>query len=339
MADENENLLGTAQKDGEGAPPEDAALETEVEVKADDEGGEPAEPQDDGTEKEAREMGWVPFAEWRGPKAAWKPAEEFARRGREFLPIVQARARKAEERLREMERTFEDRFEAQQRDFDERMAKLTRANAATTRAALQRQASTLWKNFEEQKARAVESGDTEAYNSLRERQIATMEEYSKAEEDIDAFEQQPAAEQQKKPASDGLTPYERKAVEAWVGQNPWFNRDRVLTVNAQMISAELRAEVPGLSPEENLTRTAEILKEKFPEKFGIKPRVNGTAAAPRHVQSVEGGGRQPGGGSKPKGFTDLPPEAKQSFKELVQHGIYADDPSGRSKYANAYWEA
>ena len=55
------------------------------------------------TEARAREMGWKPLAEYRGPPGRWQPAADFIARGENILPIVRDQNRRLTERMGKLE--------------------------------------------------------------------------------------------------------------------------------------------------------------------------------------------------------------------------------------------
>src|SRR5271166_5657668 len=69
-------------------------------------------PADDGAnadaavEARAREMGWKPLAEYRGPPGKWQPAADFISRGENILPIVRQQNRALTEKVGRMEGEF-----------------------------------------------------------------------------------------------------------------------------------------------------------------------------------------------------------------------------------------
>src|SRR5580704_10846902 len=64
---------------------------------SEDSGGDPA------VEARAREMGWKPLAEYRGPPGRWQPAADFITRGENILPIVRDQNRRMTERIGKLE--------------------------------------------------------------------------------------------------------------------------------------------------------------------------------------------------------------------------------------------
>lgn len=92
----------------------------------------------------------------------------------------------------------------------------------------------------------------------------------------------------------------------WMARNAWYAEDEDLATVALGYSNRIRS--PELSLEENLKRTEEYIKKKFPEKFGstTKPAANAHAA-------VDGGGHAPGG-LKSDPLAKLPAEARAQAK-------------------------
>ena len=143
----------------------------------------------------------------------------------------------------------------------------------------------------------------------------------------------------------------RPEVQAWVQENSWFNSDPVLTAFATKEHGRLLRTTPGLSIEENLRRTLDATRQKFPEEFGL-PASNGHAPpAQAHAPAVEGGGRQAqASASRPKGWNDLPPEAKKAGSSNIEqdslflppnvafeNATEADIKKARDAYARDYW--
>src|SRR5580698_1009152 len=64
---------------------------------------EDAEAPDATVESRAREMGWKPLAEYRGPPGKWQPAKDFIERGENILPIVRQQNRVLTERVVRLE--------------------------------------------------------------------------------------------------------------------------------------------------------------------------------------------------------------------------------------------
>lgn len=308
------------------APPEVQEAPEADEVEVDDAGDDDGEPQaaapapkpvDASVEREARDMGWVPQEEWRGNPDAWRPADEFVKRGQEVLPIVRSNLERERRKVSDLEKRIQD----VQNTYEERFRRME----AMSNRALELQKQKFWQEMEDRKAQAVSEGDTEAYERFKKAQMDGLDDF-----DI------PEPEPQKKPAEAPEVPQE---VQKWVERNPWFTNQRYATViqAAHAYHQELLAEKPYLSLEENLAEVERFAKEKFPEKFGGEAKKEPPKKA--HAPSYEGGGRQPiASGSDKKGWNDLPAEAKAAGQKYIEKGWFGDDPkAAKQKYAEEYW--
>ena len=315
----------------------EAPQEAEEQVATQVEGGEAQQPAqvDPQLDTKARSMGWVPQNEWKGDPSVWRPADEYVRRGEEVLPIVRARERQANEKVK----TLEAKFSALEQSFEER----TRRLDGMTRVALERQRAQLENAYESAKRKAVADGDIETYDRLADdgrKALAGFDPESEAERLVPA--RQPAQQ----------TPQVPEVVTTWIADNSWFDRDDELREYASFEHGRLLKRMPGLSLEDNLERTKQAVMEKYPAKFGGSRQ----AALKPHSPSVEGGGRQAqGSNGRVKGWNDLPPEAKQAamnnitreklwvpIPKGVQPQDYtptaADIKAGQNAYAESYWE-
>lgn len=295
-------------------------------------------------ERKARDMGWVPQAEWRGSPDAWRPADQFVKRGEEVLPIVRSNL--------ERERRERQRLEAELRELPKRIyEEVERTNAdrfkrmeAMNRLALDKQRERIWQEAEEKKRAAVEAGDVQAYDRIAQDQRKALAEFH-----TDTEIEEPA--EPAKPNGKDAQPQVSAppAVQDWLSQNTWFTRDQVMTAFATEEHGRLLRDMPGLTLEDNLARTREAVMQKFPERFGISPQAKPTASA--HAPAVEGGGRQAqASAARTRGWNDLPPEAKAAGDHFINDdglflpkGVSIEDATetdikkAREDYARRYW--
>jgi hypothetical protein len=255
---------------------ENAAPEAEQEAPQTEEA--PTAPQRD-YEAEARHIGWVPEADFKGDKDRWKPAQKFVEDGERILPIVKANERRLREelakerqstaeRLSRIEKVYQNTLEAQERQYKADMARVIR----------------------EQRS-AVQEGDVEKFETL-ERERATL----KAPEKIEL------------PASEPVDPG-----AVFKKSNPWYGEDEDLTAYADGVSQAYLAKHPNASLDDNLRYTADKVKAAFPGKFS-KPK----AAATNGHAAVDGGGDFPGA-SHSDPLAKLPAEARaQAARDMKQ---------------------
>lgn len=249
-------------------------------------------------DKEAREAGWVPEAEFKGDRkpAKFLDAETFVKRGEEITPFVQ----KQNKQLRaEM-----DKKEA---DFAKRIERMEKATQRAFEAA-EKQHKTEIERVKRDQVAAVEAGDVKEYGRLE-----------KIKGDLEASA--PKAEEKPDPAADIATRQEK-----WRTDNPWFDDDFEMQEFAIKYSDFHGRKHPNLSFEDNMKVVEAEVKKKFPDKFGKSG--NGHAA-------VDGGGNFPGTGRKQgKTGADLPAEARTAGEKFVKQGLFKDLNAYAKEYYN-----
>ena len=106
------------------------------------------------TEQRARNMGWRPREEFRGDASRWLPAEEFVERGERMLPLLQERNRAADRTITNLQQQITEQGET----LNVMLESTRRAEQAGYRRAMQ--------DLYQQRARAVEMGDTAAFQAV-----------------------------------------------------------------------------------------------------------------------------------------------------------------------------
>lgn len=236
-------------------------------------------------EAEAREIGWVPEAEFKGPKEKWKPAQQFVEDGEKILPIVRSQLKRAQEELAKKDVEFTKRLERMERMSNTSMERLK----AQHKAELDR--------IQTEKLAAVEAGDTAEYKRLdkQEKQLSEVK-----------FDEPEAAD------ADPQT-----VQTEWVEKNAWYVTDFDKADEATRYSQWLAQKNPKITLKDNLEQTEAHMRKKYPELFGgtKKPAANGHAA-------VDPGGDFPGAGRKEGPGAKLPPEARAQAEKDVKAGLY-----------------
>jgi hypothetical protein len=149
-------------------------------------------------------------------------------------------------------------------------------------------------------------------NKDREEAITQLESERKkaiTEGDGDAFDradkrlQDLRAQPQPKPENK-----ENPEVSAWKAENKWYESDAELTAIADGLADVVKRENPGLKGKAFLDKLTERVKVIVPNKF----------QNPRRSESIttEGGSRK--GGSKSKGYDDLPADARKACDQFVK---------------------
>lgn len=276
---------GTPADDGTGIPA-DMLVETPKEGQANTE----ASP----NEALARNIGWRPLEEYRGPKEKWIDADAFMDKVQRETPIMR-------ERLRtlggEAERLRRENAELK-RERDEGWGEIVKRS----RSAEERGYQYAVDQIEAQMEEAVNNADTATYKALKKQRDA-----------LDKMRPGPEAKPAAKP--NGPAPEADPAIAAWVDQNPWFNTDRKLNHVAISLEAALMAEKPYLSTADRLREVREEVERRFPEKFTNAARAAPAAAARPGPQGV----RPPA--KKAKTEADLPPEARATMERLVRQKV------------------
>ncbi len=273
-------------------------------------------------ETEARDMGWVPEADFKGEKSRWVDAATFVEKGRLVLPIMAENNKRLQRQLQET------------RSEVGGLKETLRATQATIRALqdsheedVKERVAQAREDLIAQIAQAKKDGDfvseTKAQEQLTNLNIAARE--SKQNERKDDKEEK-AATTQTGTAEPG--PEYKK----WAAGNPWFQQDKKKTAIAFGAAMVLKQEEPTLVGEAFYTK----LDERLVETFGDEPR--------RGFDKVEGGGRggTGGGAGGGKSYADLPPEAKAACDKMNARVVGAgrahkDVISWRKSYCAQYF--
>lgn len=221
---------------------------------------------DAAVEARARDMGWKPLAEYRGPPGKWQPAADFVARGETILPIVRDQNRRLTEdmtKLRGEVGGLRNTVEEQLTVIRELRDMGARANQAGYDRAM--------KDIETKKRQAVDAGDGAAYDQL-------VEQAEALQSARPAAVTEPAA----KPADPvPARPVVSAAVQAFHAQNPWLYADQFLT--RKMIDAHLDIIAEGEIMDESsqLDEAKRRLVEAYPDRFGSAPAAPFRPVAPR----------------------------------------------------------
>lgn len=180
----------------------------------------------DPVEVKARTQGWVPKEEFRGDPDKWIEAEVFNKRGETIIPIMKERNERLEKEIRGMKDSFKE-FSDFHKQTEER----------SYQKAL--------KEIERQKLVAVESADTEGYQTAE-------------SERIELEKTRPVAIKVEKPA-------ELPEMQEFRKANPWYDSDSELTMEADALGiAYAKQNMPYSKILEKVQNTLKIL---HPEKF------------------------------------------------------------------------
>lgn len=210
-------------------------------------------------EAEARRQGWRPQAEFRGNPADWVDAETFVQRGRDYLPFVRKELEKANTRNQALEHqlsTVKTQLEEQAEVLNEVRQMARTANEAAYQRAIN--------DMKRAQRQAAAEGDMNRFDELQEQ----IDEAAGARTAAPKPPPDPPPAPNPRPEPQISIPPE---VQAFVDDNPWMMKDRVLYQAMQAEHVAILESAPGLSLTENLERAKEAVMARFPQKFGQKP--------------------------------------------------------------------
>lgn len=295
-----------------------------------DAGGAPSGEADADTIARATEMGWVSPENWKGtpPKAGFLDPAEFVRRGEKVMPLINARARKAEERVAALETELATTRSEHRANLD-RIERMSRATLENQRAQLEAR-------YDAAKQYAVETGDKAAY----------QEAVKQEKEATKAFDERAAEVEKPKNGDDKPTALPKnvqETIDAWLTDNTWFNSDPELNALANVHHQYLIKNQPGLTLAQNLDKVRDYVKKRFPDKFGDGGKEDDEE--PVRGSRVEGSARVGGGrGSK---WSQVP-DADRKLAENAGHLPYylekgetmeKDIGKARERWAAKYLES
>ena len=240
---------------------------------------------DPAVEREARDMGWVPQDEFRGPEDKWRSADEFVERGREILPIL----RKNKEELLKQNRQLRADIDEMKGTFEEFKEYRKQDRDRAYKQALD--------DLKSRKIEAIGLNDGELVVEIDEAIAEIKEEAAKPQE--------PIIKKVETPAVDPI-------FTEWVEDNEWFVKNTALQYAANAAGAEIQETNPELKGRKFLNKVTELVKERYPEKFAVKrdqpATVEGSTGS--SVRSV-----------KKKSYDTLPAEAKTACDKYVKQGL------------------
>ena len=243
-------------------------------------------------EAKAKEMGWVPLEDFRGPEANWKSAEDFVRIGENYMPVLK-------ERLGKMEGTITD-LRKENAKVTGSLSKLAQWHRGTWK----RQYEKALNDIRMQKKVAVQEADTDLYDDLEEQEAALIEDAGATNPDVDAQQ--------------GVTVPE---YDVFQGKNPWYGSDHEMTMYANGLQAILTQHENITNDEMFFQEVEKRVRLRFPEKFR-----NDNQALPPAVEG-SGGADALGGDPTKKGWGDIPAEHQagylNNFTDIMSKDEYA----------------
>ena len=206
----------------------------------------------------ARQMGWKPLAEYRGPPGKWQPAADFIARGENILPILRDQFRRVTERVGKLEGEITGL-----RSTNEEQLKIIKDLRDMGQRANQAGFDRAMAEIKAKQRQAVEAGDSKAYDQL----VEQAEALHGSREQINA----PPASKTAEPPAPPPRPAVSPAMQSFVSQNSWFNTDQFLT--RKMIDRHIDVIQEGeiADEAEQLVEAKRRLVEDYPDRLGESP--------------------------------------------------------------------
>ena len=230
----------------------------------------------------AKARGWVPKENFRGREEDWQDAKSFLDRNSSLQKDVS---------------TLQDRIARQEEEYAERIRRIEAANERI----IENDRKRLIDELEQAKLAAVELGDTEEYNRVREQESRY---YRRIAEESRADTRKP--EREKAP---DLMP----ETQDWIRRNSWFQENQAMRQIALGFYDEALEGMPTTKDEtRRLAYVEKRMATVYPDKFGDN----------RGGSSVEGGSRSMRQSSK---MTQLTGEERAACKRFIAKGLIKDE--------------
>ncbi len=203
-------------------------------------------------EAEASKMGWTTKDQFKGDPEKWRSADEFVERGKNMLPIVQAKVKRQEAQIDELTRTV--------KDFAEHMSK-------TEQRAYDRALSDL----KQQRKEALAAGDGDTFD--------------KVDDAIDQLKVEAQSKAAKVQAASDSDP----VYAEWESRQTWL-KDKDMADYGEFVAQRLRNTGEKSTGAEFLELVTRKVKSQFPEKFE-NPRRTSAASVEGAAPAARKGGK------------------------------------------------
>lgn len=247
-------------------------------------------------EQEARNLGWVPESEFKGPKQKWVEAEKFIDKAQHVLPIMAKNNKRLQSELLTRDQKIAN-LEAAVANSEKAIAAMEKHFTAATKA----QVAAAKKEVVEQIKVARETGDVDAEVALLE-QLDTVKEAEKAATASQGKKDDPPS---KKDAVE-ITP----DIKEWLSENPWYGTDKKMAKAMDRTCEDLRDAGDTATGAEFLKKAHSMMLKRIEYIKDFEERE-------KKVSKVEGGAPGRGGstGNGSKSFASLPADAKKECHE------------------------
>lgn len=236
-------------------------------------------------EARARAMGWVPEEEWDEDRAERagrrKPTkfltpEEFISRVESEVPVLRERNRHLTTEVQGLTKKINEMLDVFSED--KRMQ----------REALARAREDERKKWEAKMDQSAAEADVDGYQEAKAK--------------VAEFSSDPEKPAEQKP--DGRNP----EIENWIAGTPWWNKDGVMTAFMTEEFGRVQANHPGISISDALAAAEKETRNKFPERFGERPRQPAR-------QPLNPTGERPAATDVERRFRSLPAEDQAAYEK------------------------
>lgn len=283
----------------------------------------------------AKTLGWKDPSEWQGdpPPRGFKSATQYVKDSERVLPLVNARAKNAEERAAKLEA----KLEQMERSHGDTIARIERMSKVT----LEQQRSQIMAKYAERMDAAAEVGDKGGVQQARKDEAEALKAIDQKLEPTEDEKKKAVTEQAKLPAAT------QTVIDAWMADNPWYkpNSDDEMSIVATRRHMKLQEEKKGLTLAENLEEVSKYIRKRYPEEFAAAEEAEEEEPAVRRSR-VEGGSGRIGGGSGGGKWSKVPADARKAA-EGAGHIEYFLKPgetmeknasAARERWAAEYFE-
>ena len=236
-------------------------------------------PSENSVEAKARDLGWKPQEEFKGPPEKWRSAEEFMHRADTAAPLLKGRVDRLERQLASQQQFHEQQMAMQKAVYESQMQEL-----------------------KGQRREAIELGDVETTEALDSRIDDIRDKMREVPEPI----KQPQISPELQAFADRHS--------HWLDKDAEITADAV----AIGASLRQRQQSEGWTEKEFIVHLERRLRDLHGDRLEPKRDRSavegGTRGAPRGVKAPEGTVMTNKG---PKSYRDLPPEAKEACEDMI----------------------
>lgn len=264
-------------------------------------------------EELAGRQGWKPQDQWSGDATRWKPAKQFYEDGMNHLPMLQAKNKRLEERLNQVQATLGQ------------LVKTANEERAEMRGALETEKESkrvLLTQLAADKARAISDADGVKVVGIETQMEGVKQEIAA----IDHKSRSMAGT-----GSVGINPNDpqvQQAFQLWAGKNAnWYGKDIEATTFANSLAQVKQNMTPGVNADDVFEYVSLKIQEKYPEYFEDTNDNDGRPASPEPVTRTATVGRNRDVAKH--SYDDLPMEAKRLCDMVVRDAKLKRTPDGK----------